>query len=266
VSDRELHSNDLNDEMSVPPRGHLNPQTVPNVSWPRTGVCLHCGRPLGDKRKRYHPACLPLAQEAARKLYRNCRRCKKLKAPSSFSDDKGRPTGKFPWCKDCQTKYATDAERVFQPADGELNGHICPMDDVPIRGHANRRFCSAPCKDRARSLRAKYDLSPEQYRRMVDATGGRCPICQNRVRTWNVDHDHKTRKVTGVVCGPCNVGPLMTSNHDLDRVSRLLMYLSVTPASTLGVNVLVPEDQNRPSQLHRTWERRSTRSVTGPRP
>lgn len=187
-----------------------------------------------------------------------CKKCKKVRPLSRFARDVTRPSGYFPWCMDC----SMSAQARFQNPEDELNGHVCPLCDTPIRGHKNRRFDSETCKDRVKNLKAKYDLEVSEYRRLVEATGGRCPICQNRATQWHVDHDHRTRKVTGVVCSACNVGALAMTFHDVEFVKRLLEYLQWTPASTAGIDRLVPEDQNRPSTLHSMWKRGAHRRVT----
>lgn len=184
---------------------------------------------------------------------RKCKKCKKVKAASSFVNDESRIDGKFPWCKDCQSEHVSGHK--FQNAEDELNGFICPLDDTPIRGHKNRRFCSTACKDRVKSLKQKFNLEVGQYRALVDSTGGRCPLCGNRVHQWHVDHNHRTGLVTAVVCAACNVGPLAMTYHDVDFVRRLLDFLENTPAQKLGIVAIAPEGQNRPSNLHKIWAR-----------
>lgn len=214
-------------------------------------LCLFCTEPLENRRVNYHEDCKGKAREAAQAAKKKCKKCKKVKAASSFVNDSSRVDGKFPWCVDCQ-RDAT-ASSWFQNPDDELNGYVCPLDDTPVRGHKNRRFCSSYCKNRVASLRKNFGLTVEQYRAMVDATGGRCPLCLNRVHTWHVDHDHKTRKIMGVVCAACNVGALASTYHDLAYARRVVAFLENSPASWLGIEALAPIEQNRPSQLHKVW-------------
>lgn len=180
-----------------------------------------------------------------------CKKCKQVKPLSRFPRDSSRPSGYFPWCTDCQGE--STAVGKFQNPDDEPNGHICPVCDTVVRGHANRRFDSMTCKDKASSLRTRFGLEVAEYRALVEETGGRCPICQNRVTQWHVDHNHKTRLVTGVVCSACNVGSLAMTFHDVGYVRRLLAYLEETPASRLGIEAVASDDANRPSNLHKKW-------------
>jgi hypothetical protein len=214
-------------------------------------LCGHCDKPLDNHRRTYHVECLSAVKAAAQLARRRCSRCRKTKAASKFSNDATRADGKFPWCIECQLDGK--AAQRFQDSGAELNGHVCPMCDTPVRGHRNRRFCSAKCKDRVAALKKRFGLSVEQYRALVAATGGRCPICACTPRMWHVDHDHRTSLVTGVVCQGCNVGPLAASQHKVERVQALLAYLEHTPAAQLGIEAYAPEEASRTPNLQGIW-------------
>jgi hypothetical protein len=188
-----------------------------------------------------------------------CSRCKQVKGRTKFSSDASRATGRFPWCMDCQNQHMR-AHR-FQNEDDEPNGHICPVDDRVVRGHSNRRFCSSRCKEKVQSLKRNFGLTIEQFRQMVEAANGRCPICEKRPTEWHVDHDHGSGKVMGVVCAACNVGALASTYHDPAFVRRLLTFLEAGPALALGIDVTVPEGATKPSNIHRVWARSGRRTA-----
>lgn len=54
----------------------------------------------------------------------------------------------------------------------------------------------------------KYGLTLEQFMDKIDLQDGRCDICRctpiERTNAFAVDHDHKTGKVRGILCTPCN--------------------------------------------------------------
>lgn len=54
-------------------------------------------------------------------------------------------------------------------------------------------------------LRRKYGLGPDEYRAMVEVRGSRCDIC-GQVAELQVDHDHLTNVVRGLLCFNCNIG------------------------------------------------------------
>lgn len=56
-----------------------------------------------------------------------------------------------------------------------------------------------------------YGISRADFQRLLDSQGGRCAICRamptSRYRgCLRVDHDHKTKKVRGLLCDSCNLG------------------------------------------------------------
>lgn len=161
----------------------------------------------------------------------------------------------FPWCLKCQAEAVSS--KAFQDPDDPPNGWVCPVDDTPIRGHANRRYCSNTCKDRAASLKDKYNLEVAQFRDMVVAANGTCPICLKRPTQWHVDHDHKTGQVHGVVCSMCNVRPIAYTYHNIQLVQRLLDYLKSPPALGLGINVIA--NVGRQASLDHVWARATSK-------
>ena len=60
------------------------------------------------------------------------------------------------------------------------------------------------------NLRHRYDITEEQYTRMLKRQKGRCAICQGRSNTKNaplklyVDHCHGVGRVRGLLCNKCN--------------------------------------------------------------
>jgi hypothetical protein len=74
-------------------------------------------------------------------------------------------------------------------------------------------------------------MSPEDYETLLVQQGGVCAICRQGVDSGrflcgalNVDHDHKTGIVRGLLCGFCNcaIGKL---NDDPDLLDRAAVYL-----------------------------------------
>lgn len=59
---------------------------------------------------------------------------------------------------------------------------------------------------RAYVLQKKYGISPEQFDEMMEKQKGGCAICGNPPKKLrlNIDHNHKTKKVRGLLCHMCN--------------------------------------------------------------
>ena len=73
----------------------------------------------------------------------------------------------------------------------------------------------------------KYGLTLDQFNALCKKQRGRCAICRKLPKAdqvLHVDHDHKTRRVRGLLCPGCNrgIGMLQDSSKLLRRA---LVYL-----------------------------------------
>lgn len=73
------------------------------------------------------------------------------------------------------------------------------------RAGDRRRRKNNPEAYRRTKLKVVYGLSPEQYDSLLSRQRNACAICQAIfVDTPNVDHDHDTGVVRGLLCSHCN--------------------------------------------------------------
>lgn len=66
-------------------------------------------------------------------------------------------------------------------------------------------------------LRAKYGIGAAEVQALIDEQSGICPICLKRAAT-QVDHDHQTGLVRGVLCLYCNAA--LGAFHDDPEIDR----------------------------------------------
>ena len=59
---------------------------------------------------------------------------------------------------------------------------------------------------------------------MIEAQGGVCAACHEEPAT-QVDHDHKTGKVRGILCDGCN-GGIALFDEDIALMERAVRYLN----------------------------------------
>ncbi len=65
--------------------------------------------------------------------------------------------------------------------------------------------CKACVKERNREAQyRKYGLSIKDYERMVEERSSKCDICATYYEPLEVDHDHATLLVRGLLCPMCN--------------------------------------------------------------
>lgn len=76
-------------------------------------------------------------------------------------------------------------------------------------GIAEEEYLAARDKEaRTRSVHRQYGLAPGEYDKMFAAQGGVCAICgaPPKSKALDIDHDHATNRVRGLLCNRCNVG------------------------------------------------------------
>lgn len=112
-----------------------------------------------------------------------CNKCRKRKALSEFQRHTHTRDRLRHECRDCSKKY--------QKASREKA--------------VNRPY------QRAQMLKRFYNMTPDDFDRMMVAQSGRCAICHtdkpggpSHFKFLCVDHDHATGAVRGLLCRRCN--------------------------------------------------------------
>lgn len=76
-------------------------------------------------------------------------------------------------------------------------------------------------------LKARYNLTPEQYNNMLIKQNGVCYICQiESDKALHIDHCHETGTVRGLLCQSCNHG-LGFFKDSVKLLERAIEYLRV---------------------------------------
>lgn len=72
----------------------------------------------------------------------------------------------------------------------------------------NAYWNAHPEWSRRKHLKRKYGITIEQYDEMFRSQGGVCAVCERpqQRRRLNVDHNHITGAVRGLLCDHCNIG------------------------------------------------------------
>ncbi len=142
-----------------------------------------------------------------------------------------------PWTENTQRPSVSDdghskrcsACRTWKPLE-EFN-----RDTSHWTGHSHRcrscakaRLADLSPEYRRRQRLKRYGITPEEYDRILAAQGGGCGICGGPLppyRTfYEIDHDHFTGLVRGLLCPNCNLG-LGQFQDSKELLLRALAYL-----------------------------------------
>ena len=84
-------------------------------------------------------------------------------------------------------------------------------------------------KHRNSTLKRRYDLSLDEYNKLLQEQNKCCAICgtsnEQITKRMHVDHNHDTGKVRGLLCDKCNRG-LGFFNDDATQLRKALEYLN----------------------------------------
>lgn len=137
-------------------------------------------------------------------------------------------------CKTCRKERMRlrrkDTKRVGRGINNSSKTHCAkghPYNDSNTTYWRNKRICKSCAKINADWQRLKkYGLDKTSYEVLLKKQKNNCAIClQEFVSTPHIDHDHKTGKVRGLLCYPCNSG-LGQFDDKIDRLKRAIKYLT----------------------------------------
>jgi hypothetical protein len=125
---------------------------------------------------------------------KRCPDCRQWKPKEEFPRNRNARDGRHPYCKPCHNARGRETrERLY---GGSRHYH----------------------------LKKRYGIGAAEVDALIAAQGNRCSIC-SREGPEQVDHDHVTGKVRGVLCFNCN-GGLGQFRDDLDVLSEAMTYLA----------------------------------------
>lgn len=126
-------------------------------------------------------------------MQKACGRCGVWKPHVDFRHDKRSSDGRASNCKQCHEAISRESRERYGDA---------------------RHY---------RMVR-RYRISALEVEEMIPAQGGLCASCGERPAE-QVDHDHKTGRVRGILCDGCN-GGIALFDEDIDLLMRAAAYLN----------------------------------------
>ena len=172
---------------------------------------------------------------------KRCHCCEQVKPLESFCLDRRRNDGRLCACRDCaatkRKAVPRDKMQAYQNRWRSKNGDRVRQKNReryakdPLRAKQIQQKYHATHKDkiavkrRAATLK-QYGLIPHQYEAMLAAQGGTCAICHaldpgHWSGRFQVDHDHVSGAVRGLLCSACN-GGLGLFKDDVERLRQAM--------------------------------------------
>ncbi len=89
-----------------------------------------------------------------------------------------------------------------------------------------KRYANGRERAYAQKTFRKYGILLDDYEKMLATQKGHCAICPRKPlkKRLNIDHNHKTGKVRGLLCFPCNYAVGMLGDS-AQRAHALALYL-----------------------------------------
>jgi len=111
------------------------------------------------------------------------------------------------------------------------NGDKVCYECVKLRAREwQRKHPKKACRaSRDYKLKIAYGIDSDIYDEMLKKQDGLCAICGGKNKSGmnlSVDHDHKTGKVCGLLCGLCNTA-IGLLRYDKDLFSRAAEYVEL---------------------------------------
>lgn len=176
---------------------------------------------------------------------KQCTKCKEIKPLSEFYPRRSRKSGMglFSCCKQCSRSQHDKWNGKYPPGSTKLCPHckFIKQDTEFYRQPKNSNRLSTYCKvcqrklksqspqqHRQNNYRTNYNISIDDYDKMLAEQNGCCAICTSNIsgkrKFFAVDHDHTTNIVRGLLCDKCNlgIGQFNDSPEQLDMAARYL--------------------------------------------
>jgi len=156
-----------------------------------------------------------------------CKHCNKPAKKNILKNGRNKGYNKTCGSEECLNKMYSDvgviAQKAYVLKQIKTNCKCC--NRIYIKTSPKQKWCKVCVPDdKFRSIMIRYDLSYPKFCDMINETNGICKICLKRPAT-NIDHDHKTGRIRGIICSHCNTS--LNLIEDKPSLERAIRYINV---------------------------------------
>lgn len=127
--------------------------------------------------------------------------------------------------KDNERRKRYDSEYYAKP---EVKKRLKEYNSRPEVKERRRTNSKIKAGKKERRLRQRYGITLEQRNKLITLQGNKCNICEATEPgghgDWHVDHNHKTKRIRGILCCRCNRN-LVIQRHTPELLRRAADYL-----------------------------------------
>jgi len=142
---------------------------------------------------------------------KRCKKCGELKPLEEFYRATGMRDGRRNDCIPCNLA-ASKARNAANPFPNRERARRWIEENPERYREKQRRYVESGRKaewSRNSYLKRTFGMTQTDYEAMLESQGGGCALCHrppSRKISLHIDHDHKTGRIRGLLCGSCNNG------------------------------------------------------------
>jgi hypothetical protein len=157
---------------------------------------------------------------------KRCKICGELKPLEDFYRTPGARDGFRLECKKCNlaARAAKYRENPRPTIERVMRWQRANREQYQARQREYVESGKKSISNRKSHLKRKYGLTLAEFDTLLASQGGGCAIC-GLPDADNVDHDHDTGRVRGILCFPCNVAVGLLHDSE-ERARSAAAYIS----------------------------------------
>ncbi|KKN64899.1 hypothetical protein LCGC14_0487330 [marine sediment metagenome] len=161
---------------------------------------------------------------------KRCPDCEKELRSGEFYTNKSKKGGLSSYCRECTRRQSRKYRKNnLAKCHGYERKYRRTEQGQKISRETARKYRQSEQGRRVHrrnQLRIKYGLTPEQHEQIYLDQNGCCALCGDLVAydRVNVDHDHRTSRIRGLLCNRCNHG-LGSFGDTLEGLQKAVNYL-----------------------------------------